>query len=219
VTTKRKLAPSAEAAPEYGPCMRQLPNDRWRRFVEHFVMEKPGSRGAAVAAAKHAGFGKAGTSALNFARISSRLVLDARIQAAIAEESRRIYRAAAPATVAAAVEIIKNPEHRDHGRIVEGLLDRLDPATTRHEVAVDVSHHDDTALLVLQMLLEQGMTFEQAQSMIGANRPFDLVAAWQRLGGKMIEGEVTDEAEHEKPDLDALGFAPAADTLDTGNPR
>ena len=46
---------------QLGPAMRALPNDRWRAFVEFYLLEKPG-RGAQTAAARRAGFGKGGSS-------------------------------------------------------------------------------------------------------------------------------------------------------------
>jgi hypothetical protein len=220
MTAKRKqLTPSdkAEPEPQNGPCMVALPSDRWRLFVEAFVAD-PLGHGAQVRAARRAGFGKPNSTPLNLTKIASRLMGDPRITAAIGEASRARWRGAAPKAVEAALKVIGDPSHRDHGRIVAALIDRVDPEITRQQVDVSVTHHDETPLLVLRMLLEQGLSFAQAQSMIGANRPFDLVAEWQRLGGRVIEGEVG-EVEREKLEFDALGFASSADSPDTGNSR
>ena len=53
--------------------MQALPNNKWRNFVEFFLLEQPGY-GAQVNAARRAGFGNAKTTPLNMARIASRLM-------------------------------------------------------------------------------------------------------------------------------------------------
>src|SRR5438270_94546 len=98
---------------ELGPAMKALPNDRWRAFVEFYILEKPG-HGAQVAAARRAGFGAPKTTPLNMARIASRLMRDERTVAAIAEEARKIVRGGAAEAGKALLGLIRNPEHRDH---------------------------------------------------------------------------------------------------------
>src|SRR5262245_56018796 len=85
---------------ELGEAMKALPNDRYRAFVEFYLLEKPG-RGAQTAAARRAGFGKPRTTALSMAQIAYRLMRDERVVAAIAEESRKLLRAGAPDAVKA----------------------------------------------------------------------------------------------------------------------
>jgi len=68
--------------------LRALPNNKWRNFVEFYVLEKPGY-GAQVNAARRAGFGRPRTTALNMARIASRLMRDDRILARLPRRPAR----------------------------------------------------------------------------------------------------------------------------------
>jgi hypothetical protein len=92
---------------ELGPAMRALPNERWREFVHHYITGKPG-HGAAVRAFRASGLGK-GSSSLNQAREAHKLLHDDRVIAAIAEESKKWFRAAIPEAVQAARDIIADP--------------------------------------------------------------------------------------------------------------
>ena len=121
--------------PQLGEAMNALPNNRWRNFVEFLLLEKPG-HGAQTNAARRAGFGRVNTSPLTMARISTRLMHDPRIQAAIAEESRKMLRAGAPDAVKAVNAGIRNPEHKDHAKFVAMVLDRTDPTESRQFVQV-----------------------------------------------------------------------------------
>jgi hypothetical protein len=109
---------------ELGPAMRALPNERYREFVRHYVIGKP-KRGAA-AAYRAAGLGLKSTP-LNQAREAYKLLRDERIIAAVAEESKKHYRAQIPAAVQAVHEIIADPDHRDRARVAMSLIDRVDP--------------------------------------------------------------------------------------------
>jgi hypothetical protein len=120
--------------PQLGEAMNALPNNRWRNFVEFLLLEKPG-HGAQTNAARRAGFGRVNTSPLTMARISTRLMHDPRIQAAIAEESRKMLRAGAPDAVKAVNAGIRNPEHKDHAKFVAMVLDRTDPTESRQFAA------------------------------------------------------------------------------------
>jgi hypothetical protein len=78
-----------------GPAMRALPYARWRSFVEHYLLLPPSRVGVfsnQAEAARRAGFGTQRSSVHTMARIGYRLVQDERVQAAIAEEARKMLR-------------------------------------------------------------------------------------------------------------------------------
>ncbi len=54
--TKRAVARKQDWG-ELSPPMRALPNNKWRNFVDFYILEPPG-RGAQTAAARRAGFRK-----------------------------------------------------------------------------------------------------------------------------------------------------------------
>jgi hypothetical protein len=80
---------------ELGPAMKALPNAKQRAFVTFYILENPG-RGAQTNAARRAGYGNARTKPIDMAHIAWRLMSDERIQAAIAEEARKVLRGCAP---------------------------------------------------------------------------------------------------------------------------
>ena len=155
---------------EYGEAMKALPNDRWRAFVDCYLLEKPG-RGAQTNAARRAGFGAARTSAGNMARIALRLMRDVRVVAAIAEESRKMLRAGAPEAVKALQNIIRDPNHKDHGRAIGIVLDRVDPTTTHQ--TIDVTHRNIDpqleAIEELRALRQLGTSREKMLELFGGN--------------------------------------------------
>jgi hypothetical protein len=99
----------------------------------------PPGHGALTAAARAAGFGKKSTGA-NLAKIAWKVAQDDRFIAAVAECSRKIVRTGAPETANALLALVRNPEHKDHGRAVAMMLDRTDPSETHSHHTVDVTH-------------------------------------------------------------------------------
>jgi hypothetical protein len=124
-----------EALGEYGPAMKALPNDKWRAFVEFYLLEDPG-RGAQTNAARRAGFGSPTSKPIDMAHIGWRLMRDERMQAAIAEEARKLLRGGAPEAVKALQNLVRNPEHKDHARGIAMVLNRVDPEITRHDMNI-----------------------------------------------------------------------------------
>jgi hypothetical protein len=155
---------------EYGPAMRSLPNDRWRSFVEFYVLEPP-THGAQTRAARRAGFGKAKTKPAYMARIALRLMRDDRIIAAVAEEARKVLRGAAPEAAKALLNLIRNPEHRDHGRAIGLVLARTDPEITRADINVNhrIIDPDEEAVEELRALRELGTSRHKLLELFGAN--------------------------------------------------
>jgi hypothetical protein len=198
VTAMRKR--KSLVADEWGSLsdeMRALPNAKWRGFVEFFLLEEPG-RGAATAAARAAGFGKANSSALTMAQIASRLLRDPRVVAALAAESKKLLRAGAPEATKALMALIRNPEHRDHGRAIGLVLARVDPEVAKHDFNVThrVVDSDTEALEELRAVRALGAPREKLIELFGGNglaRLEKLEAAdivKRADAAKVVEGEV-----------------------------
>jgi hypothetical protein len=122
---------------EMGEAMAALANDRWRVWVMHFVV-----CGVAAEASRRAGFGTATTTDQDFARIGYRLLRNDAIRAAVMEETRRWYYAAAPAAVREVHRILGDPKSKDADKLraAEGILSRFDPVSTAHVVRVEHEH-------------------------------------------------------------------------------
>jgi hypothetical protein len=192
LTARRK-----ETYGEMGPAMRALPNARWRAFVEFYLLENPG-HGAQTNAARRAGFGHARTSPLNMAKIATRLMRDERMQAAIAEEARKLLRGGAPEAVKALQNLVRNPEHKDHARGIQMVLNRVDPEITRHDMNIvhRVIDPDQEELEELRALRELGTSREKMLQIFGGNRLPRLEALEaaeterRAASAKVIEGQV-----------------------------
>jgi hypothetical protein len=177
--------------------MKALPNNRWRAFVEFYLLEKPG-HGAQTNAARRAGFGHTRTSPLNFARISSRLMRDERMMAAIAEEARKIVRAGAPEAAKALLNLVRDPEHKDHARAIGMVLARTDPEVTRHDMNIvhRVIDPDQEALEELRAARVLGASREKLLELFGGNylprlERLEAAETEQRATrAKLIEGEL-----------------------------
>ena len=153
---------------ELGPAMKVL-NERQREFVRHLVTGKPGY-GALTRAYKRAGYGK-NSKAATLSKEAHHMSRDERVIAAIAEESKKVIRVAHPEAVAALLNMIRDPAHRDHARAVMGLLDRVDPVQTKH--SIDVTHRtidpDQEALEEMRAARKLGATRDKLLELYGAN--------------------------------------------------
>lgn len=196
---RKRTAVPAPAKPDWGqlgPAMRALPNDQWRTFCHELVTGKPG-HGRYARAARAAGFGKESTPT-NVAKIAWRMAQDDRMIAAIAEESRKYLRGSHPEAVAALLAMIRDSKHRDHGRAVLSLLDRVDPIVSKQ--TVDVTHRvldpDTEALEELRALRQIGATREKLVELFGGNGLARLErleaadTARRAVEAKLIDGEV-----------------------------
>ena len=133
--------------------MLALPSDRHRAFVRALYTVRPG-HGAAVKAAKIAGFGTAESSPQSMATIASRLKHDERILEAIEEEDKKYIRASAPRAISALSRLIEDPRHKDHARGIGMVLDRIHPVEQIHNVKTthDVTPaFQDTAQVLARM--------------------------------------------------------------------
>jgi hypothetical protein len=194
--------------------MRALPNDAWRDFVYSLVRQKP-RHGALVAAARAAGFCKGSTPAIA-AKLAWKMAHDERTIAAVAEESRKILRVAFPEGANALLNLIRNPDHRDHGRALGMLMDRVFPAETRH--SVEVTHRtvdpDVEALEELRALRQLGTTREKLIELFGSNgldriERLESADKLRRANeAKVIDGEVVLEAPIEEAAEVTIEVAP-----------
>jgi hypothetical protein len=199
---------SKEDLGQLGPAMKALPNDRWRAFVEFYVLETLTNKhrenyGAQANAARKAGFGKPKTTPRAMAHMAWRLMSDDRMIAAVAEESRKLLRSGAPEAVKAVLNGVCDRDHKDHARFVSMVLDRADPITSHQHV--EVIHRtvdpDTEALEELRALRQLGTSREKLIELFGSNgldRIERLEAADKSRRAneaKVIDGEIVIEAE------------------------
>jgi len=190
---------------EMGPCMRALPSDRWRAFVEFYVAETfrndhKNNHGAQTYAARAAGFGRPNSTPRSMASIAWNLMRDERIIAAVAEESRQMRRAASPEVVRAWLGVLRDPDHPGHIRAIQMGMDRDEPVTTHQSIDVTHRHIDPVAeeIAELRALRELGTSREKLVELFGSNgllRLEKLEAADAAQNAKVIQGEVIDTQE------------------------
>jgi hypothetical protein len=191
---------------ELGPAMRALPNEKWRLFVRYYVLTPKPGHGAATRAYCAAGFN---SSPKNRHIDTYHLLLDDRVIAAIAEESKKYFRTAIPAAVQAAHNMIADPTHKDHGRVVMATIDRADPLVTHHNMLVTHKHvdPDQEALEELRALRQLGTGRDKLLELFGPNG-LDRIEALEAADhakraaqAKVIDAQVVEEdtAERRRP--------------------
>jgi phage terminase small subunit len=114
----------------------KLLNEKQRIFVRA-LFEAPKKHGAAVFAARSAGYGSPTSSPSSMASIAHRLCSDPKIQDAIQEESRKFVTTLGPLAVRALKNLVGTPAHRDHGRALGIIVDRVLPTQSTHTVKVE----------------------------------------------------------------------------------
>jgi phage terminase small subunit len=183
---------------EYGPAMRAL-NARQRSFVEFMLVEPP-THGAQTRAARRAGYGTGRTTPAIMAKISSRLVRDEKVLAAINEEARKLLRAGGVEATKALLALVHDNTHKDHARGIAMVLARTDPEIERHDFNVvhKVLNPDEEALEELRALRQLGTARDKLIELFGGNgllRLEQLEAAdteRRAASAKVIEGQVAD---------------------------
>jgi hypothetical protein len=179
---RRELVPLEPIDAEDGPKMKALPTDRHRAFVRNMYFVKPG-HGAAVRAAKLAGFGTPKSTPQTMATIASRLTHDKRVQEAFAEQDQLYIRASAPRAIRALSSLIENPDSRDHARGIAMVLDRVHPAemvhNVKHEHLHDVTPDAKETAQIMQRIAELSARFSVS-----------LPAPMRQIEGNVIDGEV-----------------------------
>jgi phage terminase small subunit len=118
---------------DLGPAMLLL-TEKQRKFVLA-LFEAPKKYGRGVFAAERAGYET--SSRDNLSVIASQLNSDPKVQAAIAEVSQQRLTVLGPLAVYAIEKLLENPKHRDHGRALGMVMDRVAPALTTSVVKVE----------------------------------------------------------------------------------
>jgi phage terminase small subunit len=180
---------------ELSAAMKAL-NEQQQEFVYLYVSAPP-RRGSLVEAYRQAGYGEGSTPA-NQAKGAWRLAHDERVLAAIHEETRKIIRAAYPEAVNAWINLLRSPDHRDHGRAVSEGLSRALPVETKHNIEVvhTTKDSDMEAVEELRAARELGATREKLIELFGGNG-LDRIEALEAAdanrraqAAKVIEAEV-----------------------------
>jgi hypothetical protein len=164
----KATATALDEVTEFGPAMLAI-CDRWRTFVMHFVV-----CGVGAEAIRRAGFGTATSTPDNDANQAYRLLGDARIQAAVAEETTRWYRIAAAKAVREVHRILDDPKAKDADKLraADGIIARLDPIVTGMAVRVEHEHthridHGKAAVESLRWMKSMGVSREKLLEYFG----------------------------------------------------
>jgi hypothetical protein len=149
--------------------LKALPNEAWRIFCLELVTG-PQKHGRYARAARAAGLGKNSTPA-NLSKLAWKIAHDDRMISAVAAESRKYLRGSHPEAVTALQAMIRDPKHRDHGRAVLSLLDRVDPVVSKQNIEVThkILDPDQEALEELLALRQLGTSREKLIELFGGN--------------------------------------------------
>lgn len=118
-----------------GPAMAAL-NERQKRFV-HALFLAPRSHGSRTFAAKAAGYGTPTSSRKSLSQIGHQLSTDPKVQAAISEVSASYLTTLGPPAVRALRKLLEDPRHKDHGRALGIIMDRVAPINSTHTLKVE----------------------------------------------------------------------------------
>ncbi|WP_245509374.1 hypothetical protein [Bradyrhizobium zhanjiangense] len=144
-----------------GPAMAAL-NERQKRFV-HALFLAPRSHGSRTFAAKAAGYGTPTSSRQSLSQIGHQLSTDPKVQAAISEVSASYLTTLGPPAVRALRRLLDDPKHKDHGRALGIIMDRVTPvqsaAVLKVEGEVKISAAD--AARVMERIEELSAKFMQ----------------------------------------------------------
>jgi phage terminase small subunit len=122
--------------------------DRQRRYVQA-LFEAPRTHGSGTFAARTAGYSASSRSVL--ASIAYQLNGDPKVQAAIAEVSQQYLTTLGPIAVRALKKVLDQPSHRDFGRAIGIVMDRVVPQNSMHVVKIEaeikLSSHETARVL------------------------------------------------------------------------
>jgi len=126
--------------PDYGPAMLALPNEKQRTLIAALFHDEAPAKGDGLLlyAARAAGYGTPTSSSKSLGVIANRIVRTELAQAAIKECAIAAVRGGlAPDVVRSIKNVVNDPKHRDHARILSLVYERLDPLQTLHTVRVE----------------------------------------------------------------------------------
>jgi hypothetical protein len=190
----------SETLGQLGPAMRALSG--WHRaFVRAYVMNpNPNVGGGKAAAYRAAGMGL-NSSKEQQAKYAWDLCQDDRVQAAIAEESKRLVRAGAPGASNVLFDVLYDPttSAADKLRAAGMVLARTDPEVQRHDLSVThkIVSRDEEELEEYRAAVHIGAGREKLIELFGENR----LPAIERLDmedrarkAKVVEAEIIEVA-------------------------
>jgi phage terminase small subunit len=143
-----------------GPKMAAL-TEKQRRYVTA-LFEAPKSHGALTFAARRAGYGSASSSRQSLSQMAHALNGDPKIQAAIAEVSQQYITVLGPHAVRALKKVLDNPAHRDFGRALGIVMDRVAPAESTLNVKHDATPAFQNTAEVMKRIAELAAKFNIA---------------------------------------------------------
>ncbi|MBR0936687.1 hypothetical protein JQ586_25350 [Bradyrhizobium jicamae] len=108
--------------------------EKQRRYVLA-LFDAPRKHGSGVFAVKAAGYGPT-SSRHTLSQLAYQLNNDPKIQLAITEVSQNYLCALGPYAVRAVKRILDDPKHREHGRIIGIVMDRVSPVQSTAVVKV-----------------------------------------------------------------------------------
>ncbi|HEV2156357.1 hypothetical protein [Bradyrhizobium sp.] len=111
-------------------------SDKQRAFV-HALFLAPKTHGSRTFAARAAGYGTATSSRQSLSQMGHQLSTDPKIQAAIAEVSTSYLTTLGPAAVRALRKLLDDPKHKDHGRALGIVMDRVTPVQSTAVLKVE----------------------------------------------------------------------------------
>ncbi|EIG56084.1 hypothetical protein Bra1253DRAFT_00692 [Bradyrhizobium sp. WSM1253] len=103
----------------------------------HALFQAPRSQGAGLFAARAAGYGTPTSSNNSLSVMAYQISHDPKVQAAIAEVSQQYLTTLGPVAVRAMARVLGNDKHREFGRVLGILMDRVAPANSTHTVKVE----------------------------------------------------------------------------------
>jgi hypothetical protein len=139
---------------DYGPAMLAL-NEKQRRYV-CALFHAPKKYGSGVFAVKAAGYGTPTSRRQTLAQLAYQLNTDPKVQAAIAEVSQQHLILLGPDAVRALRKLLDNPAHRDHGRALGIVMDRVSPVQST--AVVKVEHEAAPSMRATAEIFERIMT-------------------------------------------------------------
>ncbi|MCJ9701730.1 hypothetical protein [Bradyrhizobium sp. SHOUNA76] len=148
-------------------------NERQRKFV-HALFQAPRSLGAGLFAARAAGYGTPTSSNNSLSAIAYQVQQEPKIQAAIAEVSKQYLTMLGPVAVRAMKRVLGNDKHREFGRVLGILMDRVAPAQSTHTVKVE---HDASPQLVATAAVMRRITELATQAGLDVERMPQLLDA------------------------------------------
>jgi phage terminase small subunit len=181
-------------------------SEQHREFVYHYVTAPP-KKGSLVEAYRQAGYGAGSTPTIQ-AKAAWRLSRDERVIAAISEESKKILRVAFPEAANALVNLVRDDTHKEHGRAIQMIMDRVFAVETKHNIEVvhKTLDPDVEAVEELRALRKLGTVRDKLIELFGGNglariEALEAADAHRRaMAAKLIDADEVIEAEVVMPD-------------------